>query len=158
MDKPRNFIISDVTLNWARLDTPVSPFGTPQWELQVATADADKAAELKANHFNVKEKDGMFTVSLKRKAVKADGSAMDPVRVVDANKMPVEKRSAIGNGSKGNVIVWQAPYNTAGRSGIAASLTAVQVTEMVEYNGGGDDFDIVTSEEAPAAQGSADLF
>ena len=63
MDKPRNFIVSDVTLNWARLDTAVSPFGTPQWELQIATADKAKADDLKANHMNVKEKDGMFTVS-----------------------------------------------------------------------------------------------
>ena len=155
MDKPRNFIVSDVTLNWARLDTVVSPFGTPQWELQISTADKAKADDLKANHMNVKEKDGMFTVSLKRKAIKADGSPMDPVRVVDAQKMPLARRSSIGNGSTGNVIVWQAPYNTAGRSGIANSLTAVQVTNLVEYTAGGADFDVV---DAPSETPSADLF
>ena len=80
---------------------------------------------------------------VKRKAIKADGSAMDPVRVVDAQKMPLARRSSIGNGSTGNVIVWQAPYNTAGRSGIANSLTAVQVTNLVEYTAGGADFDVV---------------
>ena len=156
MDKPRNFLISDVELNWARLDTPVSPFGAPQWELQVATTDAAKAADLKANHMNVKEKDGKFTVSLKRKAMKADGTAMEAVRVVDATKMPIENRSSIGNGSRGNVIVWQAAYDTAGRSGISNSLTAVQVTELVEYTPGGVDFDIVEG-SAPEAP-SADLF
>ena len=157
MENPRNFLISNVILNWARLDQPVSPFGAPQWELQLELT-AEQAAELKSNHFNVKEKDGKFTVSLKRKAVKADGSPMDPVRVVGADKMPMENRGSIGNGSKGNVIVWQAPYSTMGRSGIANSLTAVQVVDLVEYSGsnGGVDFDIVGGSEAPA--GSADLF
>ena len=156
MEKPRNYIIADVILNWARLDAPVSPFGAPQWELQIELTEA-QAKELKANHFNVKEKDGKFTVSLKRKAVKADGSKMDPVRVVDASKMPMENRSSIGNGSKGNVIVWQAPYNTAGRSGIANSLTAVQVVELVEYTGGGADFDVIVAPSEEAVS-SADLF
>ena len=151
MDAPRNYLVSDVELNWARLDTPVSPFGTPQWELQIATTDSAQADVLKANHMNVKEKDGKFVVSLKRKAVKADGSPMEPVRVVDANKATIEARSKIGNGSRGNVIVWQAPYETMGRSGISNSLTAVQVTDMVEFiASGGVDFDIVAgSEEGP---------
>ena len=67
-------------------DRPVSPFGAAQWELQIATSDKAVADDLKANHMNVKERDGKFVVALKRKAVKADGSPMDPVRVVDANK------------------------------------------------------------------------
>ena len=157
LTQPRNYMIADVELNWARLDAPVSPFGAPQWELQIATTDAAKAEELKANHLNVKERDGKFVVSLKRKAVKADGSAMDPVRVVDTNKAPIADRKSIGNGSVGNVIVWQAPYNTAGRSGISNSLTAVQVTKLEVYAAtGGVDFDIVGgSEESAPAQ---DLF
>ena len=82
LTQPRNFKVMGVELNWARLDQPVNPFGTPQWELQIATTDANVAKELSDNHLNVKEKDGKFVVSLKRKATKADGSAMDPVRVV----------------------------------------------------------------------------
>ena len=88
LTSPRNFLISNVELNWARLDQPVSPFGAAQWELQIATTDKAVADDLKANHMNVKERDGKFVVALKRKAVKADGSPMDPVRVVDANKAP----------------------------------------------------------------------
>ena len=41
MDQPRNYRINGVELNWARLDTPVNPFGTPQWELQIATTDSE---------------------------------------------------------------------------------------------------------------------
>ena len=123
---------------------PVSPLGTPQWELQIATTDPVLAGQMGENNLNVKEKDGKYTVSLKRKAVKADGTEMVPVRLVDAQKNPIENRGSIGNGSKGNVIVWQAEYEAMGKSGVSNSLTAVQVTELVEYAPtGGVDFSVV---------------
>ena len=156
MENPRNYLISDVTLNWARLDTPVNPFGTEQYELQIATTDKAKAEELKANHLNVKEKDGVFVVALKRKAKKADGSDNGKVRVVDAKREPIENVRGLGNGSVGNVIVFQYPYEAMGRKGIASSLTAVQVTEFVEYKpDNAVDFDVV-EETATATEG--DLF
>ena len=153
MDQPRNFKIMDVELNWARLDTPVNPFGTEQYELQIATTDKSKAEEWKANHMNVKEKDGKFVVSLKRKAKKADGSDNGKVRVVDTALAPIENVRSLGNGSKGNVIVFQYPYSAMGRSGVASSLTAVQVTDFVEYKSDAAvDFDAVV----PAAEESAE--
>ena len=140
----RNYLIADVELNWVKVDAPVSPFGVPQWEIQIATTDAAKAADLTANHIPMKEVDGKFVSSLKRKAVKADGSANDPVRLVDAQKAPMSDRRSIGNGSRGNVIVWQMNYEFAGRTGITSILTAVQVTDLVEYSGGsGLDFDVI---------------
>ena len=158
MDQPRNYRINGVELNWARLDTPVNPFGTPQWELQIATTDKNVADEMRANHLNVKERDGKFVVALKRKATKSDGSAMDPVRVVDSALNAMDNVRSIGNGSTGNVIVWQYPYEAPGRSGVASSLTAVQVTNLVEYTGGSSvEFDAVES-EAPAAPTDAPLF
>ena len=158
MDQPRNYMIKDAELNWARLDQPVNPFGQPQWELQVATTNKAQADEWKANFLAVKERDGKFVVALKRKAVKADGSAMDPVRVVDSMKAAIENRRSIGNGSQGNVIVWQYPYEAPGRSGVASSLTAVQVTKLEEYTGGSSvEFDAIES-EAPATTTEAPLF
>ena len=158
MDKARNFKIEGVSLNWARLDSPVNPFGTEQYELQIATADKAKADDLKANHFNVKEKDGMFVVSLKRKAKKADGSDNGKVRVVNADLSPMENTRILGNGSIGNVVVFQYPYSAAGRSGIANSLTAVQVTKLEKYESvASADFTAVdgvevTEEAKPAAE------
>ena len=156
MDKPRNLLISDVELNWARLDTPTNPFGTEIYELQIATSDAAVAAQWTADFLNVKERDGQFVVSLKRNAKKRDGSDNGKVRVVGADKMPLS--ATIGNGSKGNVIVWQYPYSApGGRSGISGSLTAVQVTDLVEYNSGAVDFDVVA--DAPASETpAADMF
>ena len=157
MENPRNYLISDVELRWARLAKPVNPFGQEQYELQIVVP-ADRAEDLKANHLNVKEKDGEFVVSLKRKAQKADGSDNGKVRVVNADKSPMENAGAIGNGSRGNVIVFQYPYEAMGRKGIASSLTAVQVVELVEYRSDNAiDFDVIG--DAPAAsEGSSDLF
>ena len=67
----------------------------------------------------------------------------------------MEYRRSIGNGSTGNVIVWQAPYEAVGRKGISSSLTAVQVTNLVGYTAGGVDFDIVEGAEPVASE---DLF
>ena len=151
MDQPKNVLINDVELNWARLDTPVSPFGTSQWELQIATSDKKKVKELKDLGLNVKEKDGKSIVSLKRKAVRADGTPMEPVRVVDINRNPIMNRRSIGNGSKGNVILWSYPYDVMGRKGVGFSLTAVQVTDLVEYTPD-------TAVDFSAPEEAADLF
>ena len=145
MEKPRNFVVSNVELNWARLTTPQSPFGTSQYEIQIATEDTTQAEELIANHIAMKEKDGKWVASLKRKEFKANGENNGKVRVVDSTKQPVEAGS-IGNGSTGNVIVFQYPYDTAGRKGIANSLTAIQVTDLVVYSGSDSvDFDVLES-------------
>ena len=156
MENPRNFLITDAELNYARLDTPTNPFGQPIYELQIATTDAAVAEEWKANHLSVKERDGKFTVSLKRNATRKDGEDNGKVRVVDAQKMPIENVRSLGNGSVGNVIVWQFPYENMGRKGVSTVLTAVQVTDFQEYApSGGVDFDVVAG--ASETDG-ADLF
>lgn len=152
-NKGRNFLVKDVELNWARLARPVSPFGTEQYELQIATTNEATAEEWKKEHLNVKSKDGVFFVALKRKAVRANGETNGAVRVVDAAKtaMDADTIGKIGNGSKGNVIVRQYPYEAMGRKGIATQLEAVQVTEMVEYTGSSSvDFDIEAAGDTSA--------
>ncbi len=143
LTQPRNYLISNVELNWARLDTPTNPFGVEIYELQIATESTEVADEWASNWLNVKERDGKFTVSLKRNAKKRDGSDNGKVRVVDGDKAPLD--GMIGNGSEGNVIVWQYPYENAGRKGVSGSLTAVQVTNHVKYEPGMD-FDVVSSD------------
>ena len=161
--EPRNFFIKNVQLNWARLDKPVSPFGTEQYELQVATTDKKYAAELKANHFNVKEKDGVYTVALKRKARKANGEDNGAPKVLNADLSPFSfDEHLIGNGSVGNVKVYQYPYDVMGRKGVGSSLTAVQIVDLVAYTGGSanDGFEAIDmGDDSPkAADDSDDLF
>ena len=71
--------------------------------------------------------------------------------------MPMENRRGIGNGSKGNVIVYQMNYEFGGRKGITNILTAVQITDLVEFSGSTSlDFDVV---DTPAGDSSdASLF
>lgn len=156
MEFPRQLKIDDVEFNYPRLDKPTNPFGTEQYELQIATTDSAKAQYLKDNKLNVKEKDGVFTVSLKRKARKANGEDNGKVRVVTATKQEFEDVRTIGNGSRGNVILYQYEYDTAGRKGVAASLTAVQVVEHIPYSPTGVDFDIVGEEPAVTTAKPAD--
>jgi len=175
----RNFKILDVTINYPKLDKPVNPFGAEQYELQIATADETKVQELEENYIKFRRKDGklvktmqkdkngneigeMFTAGLKRKAHKANGESNGKVRVVNSDLSEMEEVTTIGNGSKANVIVFQYPYDTAGRKGVASSLTAIQITDLVVFSPiGGVDFEAVGSIEPTLAeiQGSpSDLF
>lgn len=162
---PRYYQIDNVELNWAKLVTPVSPFGVAQYELQIATTDDAVAAEWRANHLNVKAEvnketkapTGKHTVSLKRKAMKADGNDNGAPSVVNAAAEPIDA-TKLGNESIGNVIIWQSYYKNAQREGISNSLTSVQVTDFHEYSGGGTFSPItsVDSNDEPAP--SPDLF
>ena len=166
----RNFKITDVTINYTKLDKPVNPFGTEQYELQIATADESKVKELEDNYINFRRKDGvlvktmqkdadnnptveMFTASLKRKTEKSNGESNGKVRVVNNDLTPMENLTTIGNGSKGNVIVFQYNYDIAGRKGVGSSLTAIQITDHVVYAPPGRiDFSAVGSIEPTEVQ------
>ena len=37
----RNYRIDNVEINWAKLAKPVNPFGTEQWEIQIATTSLE---------------------------------------------------------------------------------------------------------------------
>ena len=140
-----NILIENVEFNWARLATPAkNKFGGENYELQIV-ASKDRADELSKVGTVKETEDGRISVNLKRKATKRDGSAMDPVRVVDGQRNPIEAKGSIGNGSKGSVIVYAYDYEFGGQSGRAFSLTAVQVTDLVEYTGGTNtvDFGVV---------------
>lgn len=160
--EPRTIFLKDATLNYAKLVKPVNPFGTEQYELQAATSDDANAQKWRDLGLNVKEKDGVYTVSLKRKARKANGDDNGKVVVIDSALKPIseDRLMTLGNGSTGNIKLYQYPYEAAGRKGVATSLTAVQVVDFVEYVGGGVEsgFSIVgdvpaeeAASEAPAA-------
>lgn len=140
-----NVIIRDVKLYWAKLDKPVDPFGTLQWEL---TIQAPKKREKELAQYG-KTKDGFepgtVAVALKKKAQKADGTDAAKVVVVNASKEPMDSK-LIGNGSTGNVMVFQRPYEIKApngkvtKSGTSTMLNKVQVTTLVEYERKSDNF------------------
>ena len=135
-------IVRNVSLNFMKVnpDQPVSPFGAMQWEAQLeGTADREEefAALGKVRHLE----NGNVAVNIKRKAFKADGTANLPVSLVDASKKPITTYNNLGNGSTGNVKVYRNEYDVAGRQGISTSLSAIQITNLIEYTGSVD-FDI----------------
>ena len=141
-------IIRDVTLNYVKVDpeNPTDPFGTLQWECQIV-APASRAEELEGygSVKPIKDDPSRVAVNLKRKALRKDGTENDPVVLVDGKKQPINPKIKVGNGSKGNVKVYRREYDVAGRQGISTIMTAIQITDLIEYTGSVD-FDIEGAE------------
>ena len=157
-----NVIIKDVELHWVKLDKPVDPFGTLQYEIQIQ-APKKREKELAAFGKVKAVEGGKIAINLKKKALKADGSDAAKVRVVDSAKNSIDSKQ-IGNGSIGNVMVMQKPYEIKApngkvtKSGVSNMLTAVQVTTLIKYVPKSDNFvdfeatesDVdVTTEDSP---------
>ena len=154
MEKPINVLLSDVEINYARLSRPVvNKFNQKeQYEAQIVLSDA-QVAELNGHGLKTKEKNGVKFIQAKRNALKANGEDNGQVRVVDGDKRPFDAN--IGNGSRGNVILWVYPYSGPTGAGISASLTAVQVVDHVPQESGDSiDFDVVSG----GSSEGADLF
>ncbi|MDA8747427.1 hypothetical protein N9M66_04375 [Litoreibacter sp.] len=122
-------IVRDVSFYYAKLDKPVSPFGTEIYDLQVRFP-ANRVKEMSAYGKVRPVEDGQFAINVTRKAMNAK-KQKTPVRVVDKDKNPI--KDLIGNGSKGNVILYSYNWEVSGRSGIKTVLIAVQVTELIKY-------------------------
>ena len=133
-------ILKNVELFFAKLDEskPNARFdaNNPTWEVQIRTRDKKQAKEWKDLNVNVKTDDddnGVFyTATLKKKTKKASGEPQNPVNLVGGDLSPIDPNT-LGNGSIGNVRIYQYNYEVGGRKGIASMLMAVQVTTLKEY-------------------------
>ena len=133
-------ILNNVELFFAKLD-PKKPNATfdannPTWEVQIRTRDKKVAKEWKDLNINVKtddDDDGVFyKANLKKKTKKANGEPQNPVKLLGGDLSDINPNT-LGNGSIGNVRIYQYKYNVGGREGIASMLMAVQVTTLKEY-------------------------
>jgi hypothetical protein len=133
-------IIENAELFFAKLDPakPSSAFNkeNPTWEVQIRTRNKAQAKQWKDMNLRVQPKeddDGIYyATNLKKKSLKRDGSPMAPVNVVAGDLSPVDP-ATIGNGSVGNLSVYQYEYNVNGSQGIASMLMGVQLTVLNEY-------------------------
>jgi len=133
-------ILKNVELFFAKLD-PKKPNATfdannPTWEVQIRTRDKKVVKQWKDLNINVKtdeDDDGIFyKANLKKKTKKANGEPQNPVKLVAGDLTDIDP-NILGNGSIGNVRIYQYKYNVGGREGIASMLMAVQVTTLKEY-------------------------
>ena len=122
-------VIRNVNFYYAKLDKPVSPFGTEIYDLQVRFPK-ERIQEMSAFGKVREVEDGNFAINITRKAKNAKGQKT-PVRIVDTNKAPI--KDLIGNESEGNIIVYQYDWNVSGRSGTKTILIAIQVTNLIKY-------------------------
>jgi hypothetical protein len=133
-----NVMIKEVKLFWAKLDKPVSPFGTDQWELSIQAPKKREKELAMFGKIKAGFEPGTVAIQLKKKALKRDGSDAAKVRVVDCAKKNIDSKT-IGNGSVGNVIVFQQEYQIKSpngkvtKEGTSTMLTAVQVVELIKY-------------------------
>ena len=133
ISEKRTVIVKDVDLYYAKVDQPVKPFGVARWELQMRTNDKTTADMWKKDYFlNIKENEGSYVVNVHKNAVNKDGDDVDPPQVVDKARTPI-KANNIGNGSKGNVKLFQYPYDVAGRKGVSSMLVGLQVVDLIPY-------------------------
>ncbi len=135
-------IIKNCELYFAKLDPtrPSAKFNkkNPTWELQIRTSDQEVRKQWTAMGLNVKpvvpdEGEPYFRVNLRKKSIKEDGEKASPVDVVDMQLNQVDPRS-IGNGSVGNVRIFQYEYpREGGGKGTASVLMGVQLIKHIIY-------------------------
>ena len=133
-------ILKNVELFFAKLDPkrPNDRFNkeNPTWEVQIRTRSKAQAKEWKELNINVKpdeDDNGVFyKATLKKKSKKRGGEDQNPVTLVNGSLEPIDPNT-LGNGSIGNVRVYQYDYEIAGRKGIATMLMAIQVTTLKEF-------------------------
>jgi hypothetical protein len=110
----------------------------PTWECQIRTSSKvqKKAwAELNLNCKAVVPDDGdpYFRVNLKKSSIKKDGTAAEPVKVVNGALDPLDP-DTIGNGSVGNIRIFQYEYpKKEGGTGVATILMGIQITTHIEF-------------------------
>ena len=121
------------------------------WGQNVSRASIAKNEDEFASLGKVRQlENGNIAVNIKRKAFKSDGTANLPVSLVDASKKPITTYNNLGNGSTGNVKVYRAEYEYAGKKGITTIMSAIQITDLVIYTGSVD-FDMEADESPMAA-------
>jgi len=146
-----NAIIKNVTFKWIKIDKPVDNYSGDKmiYDIQVLVPEA-REAELSIFRKVRPMGDGMVGINLSKNAFKQDGTDAAKVRCVDNNKLPLDSM-IVGNGSVGNVMVMQKPYEIKNpktgkvtKSGISTTLSAIQVVNLVKYEkkAGGMDFDM----------------
>ena len=145
-------ILKNVELYFAKLNPnkPNDRFDkeNPTWEVQVRTRNKAQAKEWKDLSINVKpdedDKSIFYKATLKKRSKKRNGEDQNPVSLVAGDLSAIDP-DKLGNGSIGNVRIYQYDYNIAGREGVASMLMAVQITTYKEYEPKPreDDFEMV---------------
>jgi hypothetical protein len=128
---------------WASITNPNTTYD-PMYCINLIVED-NIAADFKARGFTVKDMDEGPALVFKRKVTGSGGRLNEKPKLYDRAKNEIDL--SVGNGSKVKVQYkeWEATHNGTLYKGL--DLIAVQVLDLVSYNGAGDEFDIEESLE-----------
>tara|TARA_R100001086_G_scaffold217392_2_gene133831 strand:+ start:1333 stop:1815 length:483 start_codon:yes stop_codon:yes gene_type:complete len=128
--------------HWASIANPNTTF-EPVYSIDLAIEgdELNKARQLGLTIKNKGDDRGNF-VTIKRKQYRKDGSENKRPDLVDSNKNNMGN-TLVGNGSDVNVLFKTFEWEYAGKTGMGTELQKVQVTNLIEYSDGSDDFDVV---------------
>ena len=138
-------VLKNVKLNWAKLTgEPRLNYSEDGYEWSVdVVIDADHRELLEAENIGdyFKEKNGETFFKYRRPSVYANGNPAKPVRVIDSNGKAWDPEVALGNGTTADIQITMTEMKRGKNKGtFKPTVLAVRVTDLVEYNPGGDDF------------------
>jgi hypothetical protein len=144
-------LLNNVKLMWCKVGSNAgTKYGSEEkeWSVDCICSDEQSKNWVESQHAT-KERvtdDGEKFIKLTKNLVKRDGNPAQSIKVIDKHGKDVDPL-IVGNGSKANVQYTTFEWEMAGRSGVKAILTALQITDLVEYSGHGtSEFEI---EEQP---------
>lgn len=152
-------ILKNAELQWARLSVPEKKYMSEdtQWSVNALVDDKTSRSYLKSKLITKErwiEVDGedQAVISFRRDThFRKTGDERTPVRVVDLYGQDIDA-GQIGNGTKANIQYSIRDWEFQGRKGRSMELLAVQIIDLVEYEGGpraGDEFDFLDRKQVP---------
>jgi len=144
-------LLNNIELMWCKVGKNAgTKYGSEEKEWSVDCLCSDKQSKnwVKSEHATKERvtEDGKKFIKLTKNCIKRDGNPAQLIKVIDKHGNDVDPLT-VGNGSKANVQYTTFEWEMAGRSGVKAILTALQITDLVEYSGHGtSEFEI---EEQP---------
>lgn len=125
----------------------------PTWELQLRTTSKEVKKNWEAMNLRPKavlpedDTPPYWRVNLRKKSINSEGEPSGPVKIVDGQLREIDPDS-IGNGSVGNIRIFQYKYTGEDGEGIASVLMAIQLTKHIVYvpKPRDDDFDMTETE------------
>ena len=136
-------MVYEGTAYWASVTTPNTRF-EPKYTIDLVV-DEDTAEQLRTSGLTIKDKEEGPTVTMKRNVNGPNGMVRRAPRLIDRNKEELD--CLVGNGSKVRVQYKEWEVNRYGKNFKGLDLMAVQVLDLVSYNGAGDEFDVEESLE-----------
>jgi len=136
--KYQKFQIQSTECRWARVHKPDEGNAKysikPAWKIDLLLSEA-QYTEMKAIGFPVKEKEGEYFITAKRKVHNPDGTLRTPPVVEFPDGTPCT--DAIGNGSIVTVHCSAKFFSVAGKTHLPLYFDKVVVENLVAFNGAG---------------------